>query len=90
MKFAFVVVVAAVVIGKTVGFPDYATQLPNGDNVELNGKKALGVGHISSSGGGAPNAFGKDFMDSRYKWTEGLCRMDSDGDGLTNGEELGE
>ena len=26
----------------------------------------------------------------RYQWTEALCHMDSDGDGRTNGEELGD
>ena len=36
------------------------------------------------------NAFGVDFMLAGYEWTAELCLKDSDGDGLTNGEELGD
>jgi len=36
------------------------------------------------------NAFGVDLKASGFRWTEDLCRMDSDGDGRTNGEELGD
>jgi len=36
------------------------------------------------------NAFGLDFAKAGRRWTEGLCRADSDGDGLSNGEELGD
>lgn len=36
------------------------------------------------------NVFGEDFKKAGYRWTEALCRMDSDGDGRTNGEELGD
>ena len=36
------------------------------------------------------NAFGVDFMLAGYEWTAELCLKDSDGDGLTNGEGLGD
>jgi hypothetical protein len=36
------------------------------------------------------NAFGQAFRDAGWKWTEELCKADSDGDGQTNGEELGD
>jgi len=36
------------------------------------------------------NAFGEDLKKAGFRWTEALCRMDSDGDGRTNGEELGD
>lgn len=36
------------------------------------------------------NSFGVDFDDAGSKWTKELCEKDSDGDGLTNGEELGD
>jgi dopamine beta-monooxygenase len=32
----------------------------------------------------------QDFDKAGYKWTAELCRMDSDGDGFTNGQELGD
>ncbi|XP_062566816.1 tyramine beta-hydroxylase-like [Saccostrea cucullata] len=35
-------------------------------------------------------SFGKDFDAAGKKWTQELCRKDSDGDGKTNGEELGD
>ncbi|XP_046572551.1 MOXD1 homolog 1-like, partial [Haliotis rubra] len=41
-------------------------------------------------GGGARNTFGQDFADNGKEWTRALCEKDSDGDGLTNGQELGD
>eukprot|EP00747_Dinoflagellata_sp_TGD_P162185 gnl/TRDRNA2_/TRDRNA2_179508_c0_seq1.p1 gnl/TRDRNA2_/TRDRNA2_179508_c0~~gnl/TRDRNA2_/TRDRNA2_179508_c0_seq1.p1 ORF type:complete len:626 (+),score=62.05 gnl/TRDRNA2_/TRDRNA2_179508_c0_seq1:109-1986(+) len=50
-----------------------------------------GVGHRSCLGGSMPlNAFGIALKAEGYKWTSVLCEADSDGDGLTNGEELGD
>ena len=48
------------------------------------------MGHINTSGGGARNPFGLDFASEGTTWTVSLCGMDSDGDGFTNGEELGD
>lgn len=36
------------------------------------------------------NAFGQDFELQGLRWTKDLCEADSDGDGFTNGEELGD
>lgn len=36
------------------------------------------------------NPFGQAWRDSNFIWTRALCEMDSDGDGLTNGQELGD
>lgn len=36
------------------------------------------------------NPFGIDFASENYEWTVSLCQTDSDGDGRTNGEELGD
>ena len=44
----------------------------------------------SSPGHGERNQFGQDFEAAGRKWTPELCRKDSDGDGRTNGEELGD
>ncbi|EFC40979.1 predicted protein [Naegleria gruberi] len=35
-------------------------------------------------------SFGRDFMNNNYAWNTDLCMKDSDGDGLTNGDELGD
>ncbi|KAH9503097.1 DBH-like monooxygenase protein 2 [Bulinus truncatus] len=48
------------------------------------------VGHVVDKGGGSRNRFGEDFMKEGKKWTVNLCLKDSDGDGLTNGQELGD
>ncbi|KAK9824478.1 hypothetical protein WJX72_010665 [[Myrmecia] bisecta] len=50
----------------------------------------LGLGHTKCKGGGPLNAFGKDFAEAGQLWTKELCEKDSDGDGQTNGEELGD
>ena len=51
----------------------------------------LGVGHASCRGGDLPlNNFGIAFRDANYAWTNELCNSDSDGDGFSNGVELGD
>lgn len=32
----------------------------------------------------------QDFSESGHRWVTAFCRMDSDGDGRTNGQELGD
>ena len=49
-----------------------------------------GLGHISTGGGGARNAFGLAFASAGRSWTADLCAADTDSDGKTNGEELGD
>eukprot|EP00418_Pyrodinium_bahamense_P058444 CAMPEP_0179183726 /NCGR_PEP_ID=MMETSP0796-20121207/91062_1 /TAXON_ID=73915 /ORGANISM="Pyrodinium bahamense, Strain pbaha01" /LENGTH=286 /DNA_ID=CAMNT_0020887613 /DNA_START=1 /DNA_END=857 /DNA_ORIENTATION=- len=50
-----------------------------------------GLGHQTCQGGSMPlNPFGEALRAHGFKWTEGLCNADSDADGLTNGEELGD
>ncbi|RLN71748.1 hypothetical protein BBJ28_00021492 [Nothophytophthora sp. Chile5] len=68
------------------GHPEYVARLPNGDNVP--GVAALG--HVDPSGGGDNNDFGLDFASAGKSWTTEFCQQDSDGDGQTNGEELGD
>jgi len=50
--------------------------------------------HVRSSGGGPRNAFGQDVALALRQgpafWTSALAALDSDGDGFTNGEELGD
>ncbi|KAE9012304.1 hypothetical protein PR003_g14904 [Phytophthora rubi] len=64
----------------------YVSMIPNGASVP--GVKALG--HVNPNGDGTVNGFGEDFASSFYVWTKELCNKDSDGDGQTNGQELGD
>ncbi|TMW56964.1 hypothetical protein Poli38472_002889 [Pythium oligandrum] len=66
--------------------PQFVKRIPNGDKVD--GVAALG--HVDPDGGGERNAFGLAFDDAGFAWTKELCQMDSDGDGQTNGQELGD
>jgi dopamine beta-monooxygenase len=68
----------------------YQSRIPNGRNVAYGGEAWPGVGHESRYGAGTRNSFGLDFASAGRKWTLELCQKDSDGDGKTNGEELGD
>jgi dopamine beta-monooxygenase len=75
--------------------PEYQQAIPNGDNVYVTsstGQKINypGVGHLNIGGGGDRNVFGLDFAANGFTWTPALCQKDSDGDGATNGFELGD
>ena len=64
----------------------YVQLNPNGDNA---GVKA--IGHTNPNGGGRTNQYGSDFDKiGRNNWNQALCQRDSDGDGQTNGLELGD
>jgi NAD(P)H-flavin reductase len=47
-------------------------------------------GHANCVSSSDLNSFGKGFQDDNYKWTSEVCQKDYDGDGLTNGDELGD
>jgi dopamine beta-monooxygenase len=67
--------------------------IPNGDSVPHPcnvGETWPGVGHKASGGGGARNPFGLDFAANGLVWNPTLCQQDSDDDGLSNGQELGD
>ncbi|XP_041368427.1 uncharacterized protein LOC121382863 [Gigantopelta aegis] len=71
----------------------FQDEIPNGDEVYHPCKPNFiwrGVGHRNVLGGGKLNPFGEDFKQAKKKWTKELCQKDSDGDGLTNGQELGD
>lgn len=70
--------------------PSYQTLIPNGGNVMVENEPWPGVGHERSSGGGPRNVFGIDFDQAGRTWSKELCEKDSDGDGKSNGVELGD
>ena len=76
-----------------LAFNIFRDRIPNGHNVQHPCKTNTvwnGVGHISQQGGGDRNVFGLDFAAAGRTWTRYLCMKDSDGDGQTNGQELGD
>jgi len=83
-------VLAAVFAATAVAYPPFRGNIPNGFWVFKNGELWPGVGHLASAGGGPLNIFGQAFNASGRKWTRALCEADTDGDGFTNGMELGD
>ncbi|WIA30036.1 hypothetical protein OEZ86_000131 [Tetradesmus obliquus] len=79
---------AQLLVSSVHAYPRFKSELPAIPVVA--GQPWPGVGHVAREGGGKRNAFGKDFDEAGYRWTRELCRMDSDGDGFTNGQELGD
>ncbi|XP_060084217.1 tyramine beta-hydroxylase-like [Ylistrum balloti] len=76
-----------------LAFPRFQNEIPSGGEVPHPCKVNYiwrGVGHLNPLGGGDRNPFGVDFNEAGNIWTTSLCRKDSDGDGKTNGEELGD
>ena len=93
MRFGYLVLLNILRLSLVRSFETYRDQIPNGYNVYhpcKSNTKWDGVGHKTYTGAGARNPFGVDFSNQGSKWTEALCRRDSDGDGKSNGEELGE
>eukprot|EP00747_Dinoflagellata_sp_TGD_P079662 gnl/TRDRNA2_/TRDRNA2_160597_c0_seq1.p1 gnl/TRDRNA2_/TRDRNA2_160597_c0~~gnl/TRDRNA2_/TRDRNA2_160597_c0_seq1.p1 ORF type:complete len:671 (+),score=101.03 gnl/TRDRNA2_/TRDRNA2_160597_c0_seq1:77-2089(+) len=78
--------------GERVPCPAGATGCTKGDvSKGQPSSYCSGVGHQSCKGGSMPlNPFGLALQAADYKWTKELCEADSDEDGLTNGEELGD
>lgn len=75
------------------GWPSFAGRIPNGYNVPHPCLDLMWgpVGHTNIDLPVERNQFGTDFgMLGQKLWTEDLCRADSDGDGRTNGQELGD
>ncbi|ETL47415.1 hypothetical protein F441_02979, partial [Phytophthora nicotianae CJ01A1] len=92
MKTSFVTLLAAstgcVVLSPSAqAMPIFVSRIPNGENVP--GVKALG--HEDTIGEDTTrNVFGIAFEEVSMEWTKELCEADSDEDGQTNGQELGD
>ena len=61
-----------------IAYPQYRSLVPNG----------YANGQATGHAGGSP--FRWAFKDAGYAWTEALCNEDTDGDGQSNGVELGD
>ncbi|XP_052763811.1 dopamine beta-hydroxylase-like isoform X2 [Mya arenaria] len=75
------------------GYDYFRNDIPNGHTVPhpCNSAKTWdGVGHQTQEGGTARNPFGLDWKDNGQVWNSSICEKDSDGDGRTNGQELGD
>ncbi|CDF34426.1 unnamed protein product [Chondrus crispus] len=72
--------------------PQFLARIPNGGAsvIPNSGLTCLALGHEQCIPGAPRNSFGLDFKAAEFRWTLALCQKDSDGDGLTNGEELGD
>lgn len=71
----------------------YQARIPNGIRVPDPCNDAQfwpGVGHQKKAGGGTRNPFGVLIGTLQVQWGKSACQADSDGDGRTNGEELGD
>lgn len=92
----FRVFVAAQLLCMAAAYPSFKDKIPNARSVPCwEGATNCvdfcdGVGHQSCSGGDARNEFGLAFKTAGFSWTTELCQADSDGDGFTNGQELGD
>nr|AIG55607.1 secreted protein [Thraustotheca clavata] len=85
MRHTICVIVLSFLVS-TNAFSSYRLRIPSGLNVKGYGA----VGHVNKYGGGQPTQFGIDFEKGGARWSKFLCEMDSDKDGATNGEELGD
>lgn len=87
----FSVLLLFLTIDPILAYQGYRALIPNGYAHERSdsGITCARLGHFACFLG-RNNQFGLDFKAAGNKWTRELCEMDSDGDGLTNGQELGD
>jgi hypothetical protein len=67
--------------------PSFQSRVPNAGTYSCATCHDLGQGDPSAD---TVHNFGSDFLNAGLKWTAALAAMDSDGDGFTNGAELGD
>ena len=81
--------------------PSFREKIPNAYEVECpahggwegctSDGLCMGLGHATCAGGGAPfSPFGLKFLAHGYEWSEAMCEDDADGDGQSNGFEVGD
>ena len=69
---------------EAAAMPTFPSRIPNGP------VNQCANCHVNPAGGGPRNAFGQAFDGNNRRWNATLADMDSDNDGQTNGEELGD
>jgi len=89
------VLVIVAILGTCQALRTFQDKIPNGDSVPNkcatnDGDQWAGVGHLAIAGTGPRNDFGVAFKAANLVWTTDLCMEDTDGDGVTNGAELGD
>lgn len=82
----YVLLLLATLTAKVYGIPAYRNKLPNPTTTEV----CRMLGHEGCVAGAAANAFGADFKAANYEYSISFCQLDSDGDGVSNGAELGD
>lgn len=88
---SFVPIALLLLIALVNARPEFRAELPNALATEKDGLKCAQLGHTMCVPGKLTvNKFGADFKAAGYKWTKEFCEMDSDGDGVSNGAELGD
>jgi hypothetical protein len=84
---ALAVVAAAVLAPEVDAKEEFVKLIPNAAHVS----GATAIGHSDNTGASsANNDFGKAFDKAGLVWTLDLCQADTDGDGQSNGQELGD
>src|SRR6516164_146123 len=82
---AFIFVIAFFAVAARAE-PQFLQYFPNSSVIDGNGCVNC---HISAGGGGSRNSFGNAMANAGFDWSS-VCHLDSDGDGQTNGQELGD
>ncbi len=101
MRLGVMITLSLVTTSSALAFGQFDSEVPNGSEVSCAGCherigggapwNAFGDALFVANGGTADNAGSIDaFADSFVWWNEAICNADSDGDGQTNGEELGD
>ncbi len=86
VKIRSVIIGLALLVGvqNTFALSSFRSRVPNGN---LN---SCDTCHDLAAGPPALNPFGTAFLGAGTSWTPALATVDSDGDGFTNGQELGD
>ncbi|XP_052805958.1 temptin-like [Mya arenaria] len=85
--------VLSLLVAAVSAYPTYRDKIPNGYSVPdpCGGGIWEAVGHYDPTHHTIlKNMFGQHFAAEGHMWTPKLCGMDSDGDGILNGVELGD
>mmetsp|Transcript_20635 Transcript_20635/g.50874 ORF Transcript_20635/g.50874 Transcript_20635/m.50874 type:complete len:363 (-) Transcript_20635:512-1600(-) len=75
-------------LGVALAHQRYVSRFPNGNQMATLGCRAFG--HNLCSDGASRTSLGNAFRAQGYAWTLELCLADSDGDGVSNGQEMGD